>query len=334
MLRLLNPLELHQATVLVTATSFGKRDPELRRELESAVGQVIYNPHARPLEASELIPLLAEADGIIAGLDHINAEVIAGALHLRVIARYGAGVDRVDLEAASEHGIAVTNTPGANSTAVAELAVLLILALARSLIQADRVARGGSFPRLAGIGLVERTVGIIGLGDIGMQVAQRLRAFGCRLVAYDPYRTLLEAETAGIELASLPVLLEQSDFVTLHAPALPETRGMVNAEFLAAMKPGAFFVNTARGELIDEDALAQALASGHLAGAALDCFQKEPPPADHPLLQLPQVIVTPHTGAQTDQAVRQMGQMALQACLDVLRGKIPEHIVNKEILAK
>lgn len=334
MLRLLKPLDLSQSKVVVTATSFGKRDPALRQELELAVGKVIYNPAGRPLEDSELLSLLAEADGYIAGLDHVTAQVIEAAPRLRVIARYGTGVDRVDLAAATRQGIPVTNTPGANSTAVAELAVLLILALARSLIQADRLARSGSFPRLAGIGLEGRIVGIIGLGDIGSQVARRLRAFGCRLLAYDPYRKQAEAGHFGVELVSLDHLLAESDFITLHAPAQPETEAMVNAGFLAAMRSGAFLINTARGELVDERALFQALESGHLAGAALDCFRKEPPAEDHPLLQLPQVIVTPHIGSQTDQSVRQMGAMALRACLDALRGKIPEHIVNKEILQR
>jgi D-3-phosphoglycerate dehydrogenase len=221
----------------------------------------------------------------------------------------------------------VTNTPGANAGAVAELTIGLMLALARAIPQANAALRAGSATRIEGISLEGKTVGLLGLGAIGKQVARRLQAFGCTVLAYDPVPDRSFAQSHGVTLCTQEEVVAQSDFLSLHLPASPETHGMVNAAFLARMKPGAFLINTARGELIDEAALLEALRSGHLRGAALDVFASEPPPPDHPLLALPQVIATPHIGAHTDGAMNQMGWMALQDCLAVLRGEEPAHRV-------
>ena len=319
--------------VLVTPRSFGSSDASLKTELEAAVDEVIYNPVGRPMRVDELVEIAADIDGWIAGLDHIEAEVIAAASRLRVIARYGVGLDRVDLDAATRRGIIVTNTPGANAASVAELAIGLILALARQIPRADRATKQGDWPRINGVGLQGKTVGLIGLGAIGSAVVQRLGGFGCKILATDPYISIDYAQDDA-RLVPLSTLLSKSDFISLHVPALPSTIGMVDAAFLAKIKPGAFLVNTARGELIDEKALYQALNNGHLRGAALDCLGQEPPCPDNPLLELPQVIVTPHTGAHTDEAVDAMGRMALQACLAVLDGKKPEHVANPEVYTK
>ena len=322
---------LSDCRVLVTPTTFGKEDPDLRSTLEKTVGEVIYSPVGRPLTSSELLPLVKEADGYIAGLDQINASVIEAADRLQVIARYGVGVDRVDVEAATQKGIVVANTPGANSVAVAELAIALMLALGRGICRADQATRSGQWPRYSGVGLRGKTVGLVGFGAIGREVASRLNAFGCRVVVADPCVGTDCADTYGVQLVPMEELLALSDFVSLHASLNPSTSGMVDRPFLEKLKRGAFIVNTARGELIDEEALQEALEGGHLAGAALDCFSKEPPPADHPLLRLPQVIVTPHTGSHTDEAANAMGRMSLKACLAVLMGERPAHIVNPEV---
>jgi D-3-phosphoglycerate dehydrogenase len=250
---------------------------------------------------------------------------------LKIIARYGVGVDRVDIAAATRAGIVVTNTPGANSVAVAELAIGLMLAVGRNICQADRAAHNGKWPRYAGVGLRGKTVGLVGLGSIGREVAARLLAFACRVVAADPYVRPESAAGLRVRLVDLDELLPCADFVSLHSAATSETIGMVNAGFFAKMKAGAYLVNTARGELIDEAALQQALESGRLAGAALDCFRIEPPPPDHPLLRLPQVIATPHMGSHTDDAMNTMGRMALEACLAILQGERPVHIVNPKV---
>jgi D-3-phosphoglycerate dehydrogenase len=323
--------DLAGCRVVVTPTSFASGNPDLKTALEKTVGRVVYNPVGRPLESTELAELLKDADGLIAGLDIIDAAALAAAGRLKVVARYGVGVDRVDVAAATARGIVVTNTPGANSAAVAELAVGLMLALGRHICQADQATRNGKWPRYAGIGLRGKTVGLLGFGAIGREVAQRLQAFGCRLLATDPYVKPDAAVGPAVDLVSLDELLASCDVVSLHSAVTPANTGMVNADFLKKMKPGALLVNTARGELIDEAALKQALEEKHLAGAALDCFGKEPPGPDHPLLGMHQVIATPHMGAHTDEAVNAMGRMSLDACLAVLRGERPAHVVNPEV---
>jgi phosphoglycerate dehydrogenase-like enzyme len=307
--------------VLVTATSYGRSDPRLKTELETAVARVTYNTTGKPLTSAQLQALLPDVDGFIAGLDEIDAAAIAAAPCLRVIARYGVGVNNVDLAAARAQGVVVTNTPGANSASVAELTIGLLLNLLRPIQQAAAETRQGGWPRLAGVSLVGKTVGLVGLGAIGKEVARRLAGFDCAVLACDVVADADFARRHAITLVTLADLLAHSDVVSLHLPVLPETRQMVNAAFLRQMKPGAYLINTSRGELVDEAALLDALVNGRLAGAALDAFQQEPPGADNPLLALPQVIATPHMGAHSDGATNAMGRMALDGCLAVLRGE-------------
>jgi D-3-phosphoglycerate dehydrogenase len=323
----MNSMSLQDARVLVTATSYARDDPGLWKALKNDVGEVVVNPFARPLTSEEVAVLLPGCQGYIAGLDVIDREALATADSLRVIARYGAGVDRIDLDAARKKGIIVTNTPGANAISVAELAIALMLSVARRIPEADRVTKAGGWSRLQGLALEGRTVGLIGLGAIGKAVARRLQAFDCRILAYDPYVDAAYALADDITLLPLDDLLPQSDIVSLHVPALPVTRGMVNADFLARMKPGAILINTARGELVDEAALLISLTSGHLRGAGLDAFAVEPPGEDNPLFALPQIVVTPHTGAHTDSATNAMGWGALRNLLAALRGENPPNRV-------
>jgi len=320
-------MDLKLCRVLVTSTSYGKNDPRLKSELERQVGQVIYNPTGKPLSSREVAGLLPGVDGYIAGLDVIDRSALQAADSLKVIARYGVGVDSVDLKAAKEKNIVVTNTPGANSASVAELTLGLMLVLARQLSEAISAARRGQFPRLTGMSLEGKTVGLIGLGAIGKAVARRLVGFDCHVVAYEPVPDQDFARQNHVELVDLIELLPKADFVSLHLPLTPETRGMVNAAFIGRMKDGAYLINTARGELVDEEALLDGLKSGHLRGAALDAFANEPPDPSHPLLALSQVIASPHLGAQTDGATNAMGWMSLEDCLAVLRGDEPAHPV-------
>ncbi len=319
--------DLSACRVLVTPTSYGQHDPRLRSELESRVGEVIYNPTGRPLSSSELCSLLVDCDGYIAGLDTIDRAALQAANRLKVIARYGVGVDRIDLEAAREKGIVVTNTPGANAVSVAELTIGLMLSLARMIPAASAATKAGEWPRLSGIALEGKTVGLLGLGAIGKQVARRLCSFDCTIIAHDPAPDEAFAEECGLTLLPPGEVIARADFLSLHVPVSPETAGMVNAAFLAQMKEGAFLINTSRGELIDEKALLDALQSGRLRGAGLDAFAKEPPSADNPLLALPQVIATPHMGAHTDGATNAMGWAALRDCLAVLSGEEPTYRV-------
>ncbi|MBM4328630.1 MAG: hypothetical protein FJ118_15875 [Deltaproteobacteria bacterium] len=322
---------LNECRVLCTPSTFGRRDPSLKSTLEATVEDVIYNPFGRALKAAEARPLVQAVDGYIAGLDEIDASVIAAADRLRIIARYGVGIDRVDVAAATARGIAVTNTPSTNSGAVAELTIAFMLCLARNLITADAALRRGEWPVLDGIGIRGKIVGLIGFGAVGHEVAKRLKCFDCCILAFDPYVGPDVAKGYGVSLVPLEELLSEADFVSLHAPATDLNTGMVNKEFLGRMKEGAFLINTARGDLIDEGALVSALESGRVQGAALDCFSREPVDKDNPLLRLPQVIVTPHTGAHTDEAVNRMGWTALENCFAALRGDRPAHLVNPEV---
>ncbi|MFN2195877.1 MAG: phosphoglycerate dehydrogenase [Anaerolineales bacterium] len=309
--------------VLVTPTSYGVQDERLRTDLEQQVGRVTYNSSGKPLTSADLQALLPGVDGMIAGLDAVDAAALAAAGALQVVARYGVGVSNVDLEAARQRGIVVTNTPGANAKSVAELTLALMLNLLRPVHQASAETRQGNWPRLKGISLESKTVGLVGLGAIGKEVARRLMGFDCRVLAYDPVQDADFAMFAGVRYIPLEELLAAADVVSLHLPALPETYGLVDAAFLAHMQPGSYLINTARGELVDEAALLDALQSGRLRGAALDVFANEPPGAENPLLQLPQVLPTPHMGAHTDGATNAMGWMALKDCLAVLQGQAP-----------
>ncbi len=248
---------------------------------------------------------------------------------------YAKGDARLRRETDRSVGQVIYNTTG-KPLASAELAKLLpgvdgyiafMLSLARPLVDAVTATRQGGWPRLMGLSLEGKTIGLVGFGSIGKQVVRRLAGFDCRILAYDPWADREFAAERHVDLVELDALLREADFVSLHLPLTPETRGLVDASFLAKLKPGACLINTARGELMDEAALLQALQSGHLRGAALDVFAKEPPGADHPFMDMPQVIVTPHMGAHTDGAVRNMGWTAFEECLRVLRGEVPLHCV-------
>jgi D-3-phosphoglycerate dehydrogenase len=311
---------LADSTVLVTPRSFGRGDTAMRARLSDAVGRVDWRQDGG-LDAATLRGLVAEADGWIAGVEAIDRTVLEAATRLKVVARYGVGVDNVDLDAAAERGIVVTNTPEANAGAVAELVIGLLFTLARRITYGDREVRAGRWPRLPGIALDGKVLGLLGFGAIGRQVARRATALGCVVRAYDPVPDHMAATELGVELLGQDDVIATSDFVSLHAPVLPDTRGMVDAAFLARMKPGAMLVNAARAELVDERALADALRTGHLAGAALDVLAQAPPTADFALAELDNVVLTPHTGAHTDLAAETMARGALENCLAVLRGE-------------
>ena len=308
---------LNSCVVVVTPRSF---DDEQRSHLAEQLGEVRYHPG--PLRAEELAEAVADADGLIAGLDDVSEEVFARASRLRVVARYGVGLDSVDLRAAAEHGVTITVTPGANANAVAELAVAFLFVLARPVIGAIDRVRQGEWPALRGVELQGRTLGLIGVGRIGSLVALKAAALGLRVVAYDP-----NVADSSAELVDLPTLAEASDFVSLHLPLTHETRGMVDRSFLAQLKPGALLINTARGELIDEGALLWALDEGPLAGAALDVLVDEPAPVDHPFRTRRDVLLTPHLGSATTEATAAMSQIAADEVLAVLSGRRPRFAV-------
>lgn len=318
---------LEKCHVLVTATSFGKDDPSLRTRLEASVGKVTYSLFGRPCSSEELRLLVHDVDGIIAGLDQIDRPVIEKAPKLKVIARYGVGYDRVDLACAREKGITVSFTPGANAISVAELTIGLMLCLARDIPSASEATKAGGWPRLSGISLAGKKVGILGLGAIGKAVVKRLIGFECQILVYDIYIDNKFVQNNNIIVVSIDSMLPEVDFLSLHLPVIEDTKCLVNSSFLARMKPGSYLINTARGELVDETALTKALRSGHLRGAGLDAFYPEPPSPANPLLTMKNVIATPHAGAHSDSATKAMGEMALEDCLAVLAGGKPSHPV-------
>ncbi len=320
-------MNLKECRLLVTATSYGKHDPGLKALLDERVAEVIYNTTGKPLSSRDLQALLPSIDGYIAGLDEIDAVALSAGDRLKVISRYGVGVDNVDLNAARARGIVVTNTPGANTVSVAELAIGLMLALIRRIPTAVETTRRGEWPRLSGVTLEGKTIGLLGFGAIGRQVAVRLAGFSCRVLAHDPVADEAFAAQHDVTLVTRDTLLAESDLLSLHLPLLPETRGLVDVAFLERLKPGAYLINTARGEIVDEAALLAALRTGRLAGAALDAFSEEPPSANHPLLALPQVLVTPHMGAHADSAINAMGWLSTRDCLAVLAGEPPSYRV-------
>jgi D-3-phosphoglycerate dehydrogenase len=281
---------------------------------------------------------LPGVDGVILGIDNIadGAFMDRAGAALKVIARHGIGMNNVDIPAASARGILVVNTPDAPTESTAEHAVALIMALAKRVVAGDMSLRGANIPRaqLMGTELRGRTLGVVGVGRIGRRVAE-ICALGLqmRVMAYNPSLPDWSPLTAlGVEpVDRLETLLAQADVVTLHASLTPETRHLMSERRLRLMKPTAYLVNTSRGSLVDEMALARVLAEGHLAGAALDVFDPEPPPPDHPLLRMTHVVVTPHTASYTDLGYQGMGLGAVEQTLQVLRGERPPNLLNPEV---
>ncbi|MEL4317980.1 phosphoglycerate dehydrogenase [Leifsonia sp. YIM 134122] len=277
-----------------------------------------------------LFAALADANAILVrSATQVDAEAIAAAPKLQVIARAGVGLDNVDIKAATTAGVMVVNAPTSNIISAAELTVGHILSLARHIPAAHNALAQGQWKRSAytGTELYEKTVGIIGLGRIGALITARLQAFGTNVIAYDPYITSARAQQLGVQPVSLDELLEQSDFITIHMPKTPETTGMISTEQLKKMKKTAYVVNVARGGLIDEAALHEALVAGEIAGAGLDVFVSEPP-KDSPLLALPNVVVTPHLGASTDEAQEKAGVSVAKSVRLALAGELVPDAVN------
>jgi D-3-phosphoglycerate dehydrogenase len=264
---------------------------------------------------------LAEADGLVVrSATRVTRELLAKGPRLKVVGRAGVGVDNIDLPAATERGIAVLNSPAGNTVAAAELTMALILSVVRRVAEADRSMRAGKWERsrLRGLQLKDRTLGLVGAGRIGSEVASRCRAFGMKILAYDPYLTAERANDIGLALTGLDEVLTHGDIISLHVPLTDETFHLIDEGALSRMKPGAFVVNVSRGGVIDEEALGRALIGGRLAGAALDVFEFEPLPTNSPLLNLPNVVLTPHLGASTVEAQELVAREIAESVRDAL----------------
>jgi D-3-phosphoglycerate dehydrogenase/(S)-sulfolactate dehydrogenase len=292
------------------------------------------------LPAAELEKIVAAYDALaIRSATKVTAKLLERAPRLKVIGRAGVGVDNVDLDAATRRGVVVMNTPGGSSVTVAELALAMILSLYRHVPSATASVKAGKWEkkRFQGREIAGKTLGVVGIGNIGSVLVDRARAMKMKVVAYDPFITQEAAAKMGATLVDLETLWLEADVVSLHVPLTEQTRHLVRAETLARMKKGAILVNCARGGIVDERAVADALASGHLGGAALDVFEKEPPPEDHPLFALDNLVCTPHIGASTEEAQSAVAVAIAEQLVAYLRDGVVQNAVNvpglpKEIL--
>ena len=282
------------------------------------------------LPVDELKKVIADYDALIVrSQTKVTEELLQAAKKLQVIARAGVGVDNIDINAATRKGIIVINAPGANTIAATEHTLAMMLALARKIPQAHQKTASGQWDRnsFKGVELYKKTLGIVGMGKIGTEVAKRAKSFGMNILGFDPYLTDERAKKLGITKATLDAVARESDFITIHTPLTNDTRGIVNEEFLQKTKKGVRFVNCARGGIIDEKALIRAIQSGHVAGAALDVFEKEPV-SDSELLTNPNIVVTPHLGASTVEAQEKVAQEVSAEIIEILEAKNIQHAVN------
>ena len=320
--------------VLITPVYLYQAEGPYRDLLRAGGFEVVYPPEGLSLkEPQTLIEELDGIDAVIASVEPYTREVLT-ASDLKVVARNGVGYDSVDVAAATDLGVAVTCTPGANKGAVAEHAVALMLAVAHGYPARQEEARSGRWqrrplPRLAG-----KTLGLLGLGDIGKTVVPLALGLGLKVIAHDPVPDQAFAEEHGVGLCSFEELLAKADVLSLHLPVTSETVDLINAETLGKMKPGAILINTARGGLVDEDALVDALASGHLAGAGLDVFKTEPLPPDSPLAELSNVLLCPHMGGLDQESLKTMARLAADSIVRLRQGRWPEgRVANPEVRA-
>ncbi len=285
---------------------------------ERGITLVVPLVHER-MEEAQLLPLVADVDGVICGDDRFTERVLLAAPRLRVLAKWGTGIDSIDRAACARLGIAVRNTPNAFSEPVADTTLGYMLCFARRLPWMDRAMRDGAWQKLPGFALRERTLGIVGLGNVGRAVARRAAAFGMRMLAADPAPPPAElVDALGVELVDQTTLLRESDFVSLHCDLNPSSHHLIDAAALALMRPDAVLINTARGPVVDEAALVAALRAGQIGGAALDVFEQEPLPADSPLLHMENVMLAPHNSNSSPEAWERVHRNTVERLLEVL----------------
>jgi D-3-phosphoglycerate dehydrogenase len=287
-----------------------------------------------PEDVDEITPAIASRyDAIVTLRPRYSAASVSGPdRRLSLIARFGVGYDRVDVDACTRAGVLLTITPDGVRRPVAQAVLTFILALAGRLFDKDRVTREGDWAKVSafmGMGITRRTLGLLGVGNIGRDVVSLVAPFGMRVLAHDPYARAEDLAPLGVQLVDLDTLFRESDFVSVNCPLTEQTRHIVDARLLGLMKPTSYLINTARGPIVDEAALYQALNARRIAGAGLDVFEQEPTPASNPILKLDNVIVTPHALCWTDECFRGNGEAAIGSCLAVARGEVPRHVVNR-----
>ena len=317
--------------ILITTTSF-QDTPGAHHDLLAKTGWELVTARG-PLNEADTLALVGDVDGYICGDDAITRKVLEKARpKLRVLSKYGIGVDKIDVKAATEFGIPVLFTPGVNHTTVAEHTFLLLLALEKNLMFHTDSTRSGGWKRKTGHELFEKTIGIVGLGRIGKEVAIRAKAFGMASVGFDVYWDEKFAQENGVKrAATLDELLAVSDYISLHTNLTPETRDMISAKSFAKMKPGVIILNCARGEIVNTKDMVEALQSGRVAGYGADVLEHEPPPADHPLLKLPNVVITPHIASRTYESVVRQATTSVKNLILAMNGEKPIAQVNPEV---
>jgi D-3-phosphoglycerate dehydrogenase len=317
--------------ILLTTTSF-QDTPGAHHQLLASAGFEIVTERG-PLPESRMLELAGGFDAFLCGDDAITRAVIEKSLpRLKIISKYGIGVDKIDVKCATEKKIPVLFTPGVNHTTVAEHTFLLLLALERNLLFATDATRKGEWKRKTGHELLAKTIGIVGLGRIGKEVAIRARAFGMEPIGYDIYWDEAFAKQHGVKRAgSLDEIWAASDYISLHTNLTPETRDLVSAKTIAKMKKGVLILNCARGEIVHTADIVAALKSGQVGGYGTDVLDQEPPPADHPLLHLPNCVVTPHIASRTFESVVRQATTSVQNLLNAAKGEKPIAQVNPEV---
>lgn len=308
----------HAYRIFISTSSFAEHDPEPLRLLRQHGVHFELNPYRRRMNSHEIVDFIRDAEGLIAGTEPLDREVLLQAKRLKVISRCGTGLDNVDMEAARELGIVVTNTPTSHVDAVAELTLGAILALIRKISYADRCIRQGDWHKPMGQLLKGSVVGIIGLGKVGRRLVELLTPFHTTVIAYDSHPDYHFASRYQVEMYSLEDLLQYADIVSIHLPYSAEVHHLLNSQRIAQMKPGAFLINTSRGGIVDEAALYDSLNNGRLAGAYIDTFEKEP--YHGPLTHLANVLLTPHIGSYAKESRIRMETEAVQNLLAVLKG--------------
>ncbi|OAA83360.1 phosphoglycerate dehydrogenase [Clostridium ljungdahlii] len=306
------------AKILITPRSFGKHSKEPFELLKQKGFELVVNPYGRILTQDEMIKEVSDVDGIIIGVDPLNAEVLKHAKKLKVISKYGVGTDNIDLDYAKNNNITVTIAKGANSDAVADYAFALMISVARKIVPIDRGCRKLDWSKVTSIGMHGKTLGLIGLGNIGKGVAKRANGFGMKILAYDVYKDKEFASKNNVEYVTIEKILKESDFISIHLPLTKETKYIIGEKELNMMKENAVIVNTARGGLIDENALYDALKNNKIWGAGIDVFEQEPP-KNKELLDLNNIVVGSHCAASTFEAVDNMGIMAANNIIENIK---------------
>ena len=320
--------------ILLTTTSF-QDTPGEHHQLLASTGWAVVRARG-PLNEADTLALVGDCDGYICGDDAITRKVLEKARpRLKVLSKYGIGVDKIDVKSCTEFGLPLLFTPGVNHTTVAEHTFLLLLALEKNLLFHTDSTRAGGWKRQTGHELLDKTIGIVGLGRIGKEVAIRARAFGMNPIGFDVYWDEKFATQHGVKrAATLDEVFAGSDYLSLHTNLTPETRNLINAQSIAKMKPGVLILNCARGEIVHTADLVAALQSGRVGGYGADVLDVEPPAADHPLLKLPNCVITPHIGSRTYESVVRQATAAVKNLILAMHGEKPLAQINPEVPVK